>query len=442
MAEGDDTGNFCSLNLESLSLDNNSDLSAYVNVHRESVEHDELSVMVEYSGSTHSSEDIHDTIPKTYMDSSSQPLSKIDSLNKRGLDNGDNFNFVNSNPKDICTDQKGVEEFFNEQLERDEQRVEFHQDCARGNNLNYVNPAHRDPLPIEDQSHPSAEVLSTYGQLNRENSDDFTDKLNNSSNSISSHRNRYSSYDIAADEAVCADSLKFWEEIGDSGPCYTKTWIELREHFHTKFSSDPLAKPKGMTMKFLEVLLGVSSSGKDKVVVKCVVIISIFLKVVRFFGPVKADEKGLCILLQELEKVRKGSTLNIEGKKISWFGMDMTRWTAEEKLGDQKDGTYLVRMSESSADSGNFVVSVVHSSNVYHIEIEGIPKDAFKTTPFEVKLMYEDETFSNLVEVMKFIFRHPICPEEIDATIYCSTVYPDMPNQAFISGYTKQKKRK
>lgn len=171
-----------------------------------------------------------------------------------------------------------------------------------------------------------------------------------------------------------------------------------------------------------------------------VVELSKFLKIVRFFGPVKNDaESGRCCLVKHLHEITKKSVRKnpTTKERLSWFGGEMSRTEAESLLRNQRNSTFLVRMSQSGSDNGDFVVSVVDGEECLHFEIEGNHMESAKSPDMNCHLRFLGRTYRTLPEVIEDLQTTPLHDEDSGLDIWCRRICPDLPFNNVITPYKR-----
>lgn len=240
------------------------------------------------------------------------------------------------------------------------------------------------------------------------------------------------------------DSIEFWRSIEESSDsrtrCHKKFYRRMVQRFREAFPDEPALR-NTRTMNFLKMLLHIE--GTDDTVE---VFFDKFVRVLKFFGPVKLSGSR-CVLLQQLQlMIDKSLKYNSNGKKkekISWFAGDMSREEAENRLSPEQEGTYLVRMSQNNADHGDFALSVKQNEVVYHIEIKGQPLKASTKEPFSSCLVFQAKEHPSLVELVEELKYGPVTvaddEEEEGTEIWCQRICPGLPLNGVISGYKRTK---
>lgn len=233
------------------------------------------------------------------------------------------------------------------------------------------------------------------------------------------------------------ETIDFWDEVDIIGgderkKCHSKFWIPFLSKLKSTFPDKDGFGSK-QVVHLLKTLLGVE--GKDDGEIS----LSKLVNVVRYFGPIKKDEENKCILIQHLVDIVKRSLVAVKiGKqnvKQSWFAGAMTRDEAEEALKDERDNTYLVRMSQSGSDSGNFVVSVKDSHGIHHFEIEGDPAESSKSPSLNCHLAFIGNTYDSLPSVIEDLKYNAIRDEEEDSDVNCTYICPNLPFNSVIAPY-------
>lgn len=233
------------------------------------------------------------------------------------------------------------------------------------------------------------------------------------------------------------ETVGFWDEVDMIGgderkKCHSKFWIPFLSKLKSTFSDEDGFGSK-QVVHLLKTLLGVEGDDDGEIS------LSKLVNVVRYFGPIKKDEENKCILVRHLVDIVKRSlvTVQIGKKKVkqSWFAGAMTRDEADEALKDEKDNTYLVRMSVSGSDSGNFVVSVKDSHGIHHFEIEGDPAESSKSRSLNCHLAFIGNTYDSLPSVIEDLKYNAIRDEEEDRDVHCTYICPNLPFNSVIAPY-------
>lgn len=233
------------------------------------------------------------------------------------------------------------------------------------------------------------------------------------------------------------ETVGFWDEVDMIGgderkKCHSKFWIPFLSKLKSTFSDEDGFGSK-QVVHLLKTLLGVEGDDDGEIS------LSKLVNVVRYFGPIKKDEENKCILVRHLVDIVKRSLVPvlIGKKKVkqSWFAGAMTRDDADEALKDEKDNTYLVRMSVSGSDSGNFVVSVKDSHGIHHFEIEGDPAESSKSRSLNCHLAFIGNTYDSLPGVIEDLKYNAIRDEEEDRDVHCTYICPNLPFNSVIAPY-------
>lgn len=233
------------------------------------------------------------------------------------------------------------------------------------------------------------------------------------------------------------ETVGFWDEVDMIGgderkKCHSKFWIPFLSKLKSAFSDEDGFGSK-QVVHLLKTLLGVEGDDDGEIS------LSKLVNVVRYFGPIKKDEENKCILVRHLVDIVKRSLVPvlIGKKKVkqSWFAGAMTRDNADEALKDEKDNTYLVRMSLSGSESGNFVVSVKDSHGIHHFEIEGDPAESSKSRSLNCHLAFIGNTYDSLPSVIEDLKYNAIRDEEEDRDVHCTYICPNLPFNSVIAPY-------
>lgn len=242
------------------------------------------------------------------------------------------------------------------------------------------------------------------------------------------------------DTAASKETMEFWSEVetpsqNNTKGCHSKFWIRFYAKLKEKFPKEEGLNSK-QTKYLLKTLLGVCDD------VEGIVELSRFLKIVRFFGPVKNDgESGRCCLVKHLHEIMQKSVQKDATTKdrVSWFGGEMSRTEAESLLRNQRNCTYLVRMSQSGSDNGDFVVSVVDEEECVHFEIEGNPTESAKSPDLNCHLRFLGRTYRSLPEVIRDLQTTPLHDEDSGEDIWCRRICPDLPFNNVMTPYKRTK---
>ncbi|XP_062615945.1 uncharacterized protein LOC134277629 [Saccostrea cucullata] len=125
----------------------------------------------------------------------------------------------------------------------------------------------------------------------------------------------------------------------------------------------------------------------------------------------------------------------MKNQKVSWFAGEMSRDKANEILQSQSDNTYLVRMSESKAESGSFVVSVKNEKGCHHFEIEGDPLKSANSPTLDCHLRFMGSSYKTLPVAIGDLKYNSLYDEENDEEIMCTRICPNLPFNKFITSY-------
>lgn len=241
-----------------------------------------------------------------------------------------------------------------------------------------------------------------------------------------------------------SESYDFWKSIDNHPNCHMKYFNVIVDRLIERFPDDNNLLNDKKMKNFLRAILHAEESN-DAAQVN----LKDYLRLVRFFGPVCEDKNNHCILLSQLKIIIEKSLIpNMESRrreKISWFAGDINRETSKKLLRDQRDGTFLVRMSKSEAERGTFVVSIKHDCDFHHFEITGHPDDAVQTctsNEYSANLEWKGRRYSNLPEVIDVVRAEPLHDDDDGESevIFCRRVCPDLPLNAQICGYKKAKR--
>ncbi|XP_061177362.1 uncharacterized protein LOC133186101 [Saccostrea echinata] len=232
------------------------------------------------------------------------------------------------------------------------------------------------------------------------------------------------------------ESIDFWDDVDMSGgddkiKCHSKFWSYFIAKLKEKFPEESGLNSK-QTVNLLKTLLNVQNTDDGEIT------LSNFVKIVRFFGPFKKDDKN-CVIIHHMSDIVKRSLVKSarDKKKISWFAGDMTREDAEKILEKQKNNTYLVRMSQSGSEDGNFVVSVKDENGVHHFEIEGNPEASSKSASLNCNLKFLGKTYETLPGVIEDLKYHGLKDEGDEEEVQCTFICPDLPFNTVITPYKR-----
>jgi len=172
-----------------------------------------------------------------------------------------------------------------------------------------------------------------------------------------------------------------------------------------------------------------------------------FVNLVKRFGCVKKldnnDGNHMCFLLQEVQNLLENSiAITSSRMTISWFAGHMTGSDAHSRLRNKEEGTFLVRLSESRADKGAFVVAVKAEGNddVRQYLIVGEPErmgsdedDDEYNNRFRLFINGEPEEESYL-DLTTFIDER--CKyQDIEEGVCCKKICDNLPLNADFTGY-------
>ncbi|XP_062566671.1 uncharacterized protein LOC134228982 isoform X2 [Saccostrea cucullata] len=231
------------------------------------------------------------------------------------------------------------------------------------------------------------------------------------------------------------ESIEFWDDVemcgdDDKTKCHSKFWSYFFAKLKEKFPNEKGLNSK-QAVNFLKTLLNVPNADDGEITLTNLV------KLIRFFGPFKKDGEN-CIIIDHLNDIVKRSLVkSADKKKISWFAGDMTREDAEKILEKQKNKTYLLRMSQSGSDEGNFVVSVKDKDAVHHFEIEGDPEASSKSTSLNCHLKFFGKMYETLPSVVEDLKYNGLKDEEDDEEVHCIYICPDLPFNTVITPYKR-----
>ncbi|XP_052709937.1 uncharacterized protein LOC128184481 [Crassostrea angulata] len=242
------------------------------------------------------------------------------------------------------------------------------------------------------------------------------------------------------DTAASKETMEFWSEVetpsqNSTKSCHSKFWIRFYEKLKEKFPKEDGLNSK-QTKFLLKTLLEVCDD------VEGIVELSRFLKIVRFFGPVKNDgDSGRCCLVKHLHEIMQKSVQKdaTTKERLSWFAGEMSRTEADSLLRNQRNCTFLVRMSQSGSDNGDFVVSVVDGEECIHFEIEGNPMESAKSPDLNCHLRFLGRTYRTLPEVIGDLRTTPLHDEDSGEDIWCRRICPNLPFNNVMTPYKRTK---
>lgn len=249
----------------------------------------------------------------------------------------------------------------------------------------------------------------------------------------------------------CEETKQFWREIDNEGPnadhsCHVKFFEKFLERLKDAFPKEDGLNSKS-TINLLKFILDVDR--KDPA---AGIKLSDLKRITDLFGPIKKQDDR-CELIRQLHLLIKRS-LKTRDKdkriKSSWFVGDMTREEAEKCLlaKDSRDKTYLVRISGTDGEDGDFALSVRHDDHCHHLKIQGDPKLALSESPYNAHLKFAGREFSSLPEVIDYVtHKQEIEMDTEDETgdfhscssVMCLRVFTKSPLNGAMSGYEKTK---
>ncbi|XP_033741586.1 uncharacterized protein LOC117328237 [Pecten maximus] len=243
------------------------------------------------------------------------------------------------------------------------------------------------------------------------------------------------------------DSIDFWRSVPrkglDENGCHIKfleKFIKALKDFSN--AHDLLADSK--VLNLFKTLLKVDMADETAVVEY-----KNFARLVKYLGPVKRNEG---VLLQQIHSIKAASIVRDKSRreKMSWFAGEMSRKDAESILKNERCGTYLVRMSQTTV--GAFVVSVQYEGTVEHVEISGDYREAVANHPYDARLSLNGNMYTSLVEAVTSLKTQPLTiTEEADEgeegeeaeksfEVFCKFCCPSLPLNGVISGYKKARR--
>lgn len=224
-----------------------------------------------------------------------------------------------------------------------------------------------------------------------------------------------------ADEDFLSDESKhFWLNI--PGDYERKNWTNF---IQAAKNLCPKEIQQGNVEKFLCKVLRIEyGQAKDNYVR-----LNSFLMLVALFGPFKQGPKGC---LQKMYNLMQQSISKREGTKESWFAGHLDETEAENFLGNQSPGHFLIRISSSRAHEGVFVLAVKTSnSGVVQIQIERNLQDS--------TLVLADRQFSDLMSLVDALRRDVLLENCRQLLI---NPCPNLPLNAIFSGYMEATARR
>ncbi|XP_076078705.1 uncharacterized protein LOC143048731 [Mytilus galloprovincialis] len=313
---------------------------------------------------------------------------------------------------------------------------------------------------VSDQGNPvvvgnsnDEEVETQYLQLARSSS---TETSNFSELELSRGSSRFSgsfsrdcgSCKLLMQELNCEATKQFWREIDNEGPndhqsCHVKFFKKFLERLKDAFPTEEGLKSKS-TINLLKLLLDIDQ--KDPI---AGIKLSDLKRITDLFGPIKNQDNRCALIFQLHLLIKRSLKTRDKDKRIksSWFVGDMTREKAETCLlaTDCKDKTYLVRISGTDGEDGNFALSVRHEDHCHHLKIQGDPKTALSESTYNAHLKFSGREFSSLPDVIDYVTHKQEI--EIDteeetgdcSTVMCLRVFSKSPLNGAMSGYEKTK---
>ncbi|XP_068688106.1 uncharacterized protein [Montipora foliosa] len=224
-----------------------------------------------------------------------------------------------------------------------------------------------------------------------------------------------------ADEDFLSDeSKRFWLNI--PGDYERKNWTNF---IQAAKNLCPKEIQQGNVEKFLCKVLRIEyGQAKDNYVR-----LDSFLTLVALFGPFKQGPEGC---LQKMYDLMQQSISKREGTKESWFAGHLDETEAENLLGNQSPGHFLIRISSSRAHEGVFVLAVKTSnSGVVQIQIERKLQDS--------TLVLADQQFSDLMSLVNALRRDVLLENCRQLLI---NPCPNLPLNAIFSGYMEATARR
>lgn len=250
------------------------------------------------------------------------------------------------------------------------------------------------------------------------------------------------SCDLLMESINCEFTKTFWKSIPNVGPdrsqsCHCKFFEKLVQKLKDDFPHEKGLNSKS-TLNLLKILLHVDF--KDRA---APVLFSNILRLVKLFGPIRKENNN-CVLLNQLHQLLRGS-LN---RMSTWFVGEMSRQEADGLLlkDNCKDKTFLIRISGTDGEDGDFTLSVRHENHCHHVKIQGNPEKAISEEPYNAQLKFDGEVFKSLPDIIEHINMHNGNIQLDDDTednscssISCLRVYQDSPLNGVMSGYEKTK---
>ncbi|VDI37760.1 Hypothetical predicted protein [Mytilus galloprovincialis] len=178
------------------------------------------------------------------------------------------------------------------------------------------------------------------------------------------------------------------------------------------------------------------------------VLLSNILRLVKLFGPIR-KENNSCVLLNQLHQLLRRSLKKRDqdsNKMSTWFVGEMSRQEADDLLlnNNCKDKTYLIRISGTDGEDGDFALSVRHENHCHHLKIQGNPKKALSEEPYNAQLKFDGEFFKSLPDIIDHINMGDIQLDDDTkdnqcSSISCLRVHQYSPLNGVMSGYEKNK---
>ncbi|XP_052088005.1 uncharacterized protein LOC127725189 isoform X2 [Mytilus californianus] len=307
--------------------------------------------------------------------------------------------------------------------------------------------------PVVEDRPNNVDVEQQYLLLARASSTDTSSyselELSQGSSRFSGSFNRdCGSCKLLMQKLNCEETKQFWREIDNEGPnadqsCHVKFFEKFLERLKDAFPREEGLKSKS-TINLLKFLLNVDR--KDPI---AGIKLSDLKRITDLFGPIKKQDNRCALIYQLHLLIKRSLKTRDKDKKIksSWFVGDMTREEAEKCLlaQDCKDKSYLVRISGTDGEDGDFALSVRHEDHCHHLKIQGDPKTALSASPYNAHLKFAGREFSSLPEVVDYVtHKQEIEMDTEDETGDCSSVmclriFTKSPLNGAMSGYEKTK---
>ncbi|XP_052088013.1 uncharacterized protein LOC127725192 isoform X1 [Mytilus californianus] len=263
----------------------------------------------------------------------------------------------------------------------------------------------------------------------------------------SGYRTECDTCDLLMESPFCEFTKTFWKSIPNLGPdrsqsCHCKFFGKLVQKLKDDFPHEKGLNSKS-TINLLKFLLHVEF--KDPA---APVLLSNILRLVKLFGPVRKENNG-CVLINQLHQLLRRSLKKREqdsNKMSTWFVGEMSRQEADDLLLNDncKDKTFLIRISGTDGEDGDFALSVRHENHCHHLKIQGNPKKALSEEPYNAQLKFDGQVFKSLTDIIEHIKMGDIQLDDDTednpcSSISCLRVYQYSPLNGVMSGYEKTK---